>query len=89
MNSKPQFLLIHTMRKHRTISARSTDSKVWMRRQRQLFREAIESRPTFTDAFVNLGATLASESRFAEADATLDKALQIDPITKKLRIFRR
>ena len=49
----------------------------------KLFREAIESRPTFADAFVNLGAILASESRFAEAEATLNKALQIDPNNKQ------
>jgi Tfp pilus assembly protein PilF len=54
----------------------------------KLFRAAIASSPTFTNAFVNLGATLASESRFAEADATLEKALQIDPGNKEAQDLR-
>jgi hypothetical protein len=44
---------------------------------------AIESDPKSTKAIVNLAATLASESRFADADAILQKALEIDPANKE------
>jgi Tfp pilus assembly protein PilF len=37
---------------------------------------------------VNLGATLASESHFAEADAVLQHALQIDPGNKEAQQLR-
>jgi Tfp pilus assembly protein PilF len=41
----------------------------------RLYREALKSNPVFTKALVHLSATLASESRFTEADAVLQQAL--------------
>jgi cytochrome c-type biogenesis protein CcmH/NrfG len=37
---------------------------------------------------VNLGAILASESRFAEAEAAVNKALQIDPDNREAQDLR-
>jgi cytochrome c-type biogenesis protein CcmH/NrfG len=50
-----------------------------------LFRQATKYDPGFATAFVNLGVTLASESKFREADLALQKALQIDPDNKDAR----
>ena len=43
------------------------------------FRLAVEAAPEYTDAWVNLAATLGMESRFPEALQAVDKALQLDP----------
>jgi len=43
------------------------------------FRSAVSANPRFTLAWVNLAATLASQSRFAEARVAVESALKIDP----------
>ena len=43
------------------------------------FRQAVRTAPTFTDAWVNLAATLAMQSKFAEAESAVASALQLDP----------
>jgi cytochrome c-type biogenesis protein CcmH/NrfG len=48
-----------------------------------MFREAIKNDPAFPRAMVNLAATLASESKFSEADAVVQQALQLDPENKE------
>ena len=48
----------------------------------QMFREAIKNDSAFPRALVNLAATLASESRFSEADIVLQQALHINPENK-------
>ena len=45
----------------------------------QHFRQAVKSAPAFTDAWVNLAATLASESHFPEAQEAVATALRLDP----------
>lgn len=42
------------------------------------FRLAVEAAPEYTDAWVNLAATLGMEDRFPEALHAVDKALQLD-----------
>ncbi len=37
------------------------------------------TRNSMTKAMVNLGATLASESKFAEAELTVEQALKLEP----------
>jgi Flp pilus assembly protein TadD len=43
------------------------------------FREAVRSAPRFTEAWVNLAATLGLESRFSEAEQAVASALQLEP----------
>lgn len=43
------------------------------------FRHAVRAAPAFTDAWVNLAATLAMQSRFAEAESAVASALQLEP----------
>jgi tetratricopeptide (TPR) repeat protein len=43
------------------------------------FRQAVESAPTFADAWINLAATLASEGRLPEAREAVASALRLDP----------
>ncbi len=43
------------------------------------FREAVRAAPEFTDAWVSLAATLATESRHREAEEAVQRALEIDP----------
>jgi cytochrome c-type biogenesis protein CcmH/NrfG len=43
------------------------------------FRSAVSANPRFIRAWVNLAATLASESRFPEAREAVESALKIDP----------
>lgn len=43
------------------------------------FRAAVQAAPAFTDAWVSLAATLATESRHMEADQAVRRALEIDP----------
>lgn len=43
------------------------------------FREAVRSAPGFTDAWISLAATLATESRHPEAVEAVQHALEIDP----------
>jgi Flp pilus assembly protein TadD len=58
------------------------------REAEQIFRNAIRDNRRFTRAIVNLAATLASESRFAEATTVLQQALQIDPGNKEAQSLR-
>jgi Flp pilus assembly protein TadD len=43
------------------------------------FRSAVAANPRFAPAWVNLAATLASESRFGEAWSAIEAALKVDP----------
>jgi len=43
------------------------------------FRQAVESAPTFADAWINLAATLASEGRLPDAREAAASALRLDP----------
>ena len=43
------------------------------------FREAVQAAPAFTDAWISLAATLATESRRPEALEAVHHALEIDP----------
>ena len=43
------------------------------------FRQATAAAPTFTEAWINLAATLASESHFKEAQDAVGTALKLDP----------
>jgi Flp pilus assembly protein TadD len=42
------------------------------------YRLAVEAAPEYTDAWVNLAATLGMENRFPEAMQAVDKAIQLD-----------
>ena len=43
------------------------------------FREAVRAAPGYTDAWISLAATLATESRQPEAQQAVQRALEIDP----------
>jgi tetratricopeptide (TPR) repeat protein len=43
------------------------------------YRLAVEAAPEYSDAWVNLAATLGMENRFPEALQAVDKALKLDP----------
>jgi Flp pilus assembly protein TadD len=43
------------------------------------FREAVQAAPGYTDAWISLAATLATESRQGEAQQAVQRALEIDP----------
>jgi len=43
------------------------------------FREAVRAAPGYTEAWINLAATLATESRQSEAEQAVQRALEIDP----------
>jgi tetratricopeptide (TPR) repeat protein len=43
------------------------------------FRLAVKAAPAFTEAWINLAATLAEESRLADAQEAVATALQLDP----------
>lgn len=43
------------------------------------FREAVRAAPLFTEAWINLAATLGMESKVAEAQQAVDAALKLDP----------
>ena len=43
------------------------------------FREAVRAAPAYTEAWVNLAATLAMESKFPEAQQAIDSALKLEP----------
>jgi tetratricopeptide (TPR) repeat protein len=43
------------------------------------FREAVRAAPGYTDAWISLAATLATESRHPEAQLAVQRALEIDP----------
>jgi len=42
------------------------------------FREAVRAAPAYTDAWISLAATLATESRYPEAELAVQRALEID-----------
>lgn len=52
------------------------------------FREAVRSAPEFTEAWVNLAATLGLQSRFSEADEAITAALQLDPKNPQALLLR-
>lgn len=43
------------------------------------FRRAVAAAPAYTEAWINLAATLGMESRFAEAQKAIASALRLDP----------
>lgn len=43
------------------------------------FRRAVKAAPEFTEAWINLAATLAAESRLADAQQTVAEALKLEP----------
>ena len=43
------------------------------------FREAVRAAPAYTDAWISLAATLATESRYSEAEQAVQRALESDP----------
>jgi len=51
----------------------------------RLFHQAIESDPRYMKAYVSLSETLSIESRFAEAEAVIERALQIIPASSELQ----
>jgi cytochrome c-type biogenesis protein CcmH/NrfG len=48
-------------------------------------RQAIESSPGFIKAYLNLGELLASQSRYSDASAVVERALQIAPANRQLQ----
>ena len=52
------------------------------------FREAVRSAPEFTEAWVNLAATLGLQSRFSEANQAITAALQLDPKNPQALLLR-
>jgi Flp pilus assembly protein TadD len=52
------------------------------------FREAVRAAPGFTEAWVNLAATLGLEQRFAEAREAVTSALQLEPQNSKALLIR-
>ncbi|SPE25534.1 exported hypothetical protein [Acidobacteriia bacterium SbA2] len=43
------------------------------------FRQAVRAAPAFTEAWINLAATLGMESKFSEAETAIATALKLDP----------
>ena len=43
------------------------------------FRKAVEAAPAYTEAWINLAATLGMEAKFPEAEQAVAKALKADP----------
>lgn len=52
------------------------------------FREAVRAAPEFTEAWVNLAATLGLESRFPEAQQAVTSALELDPKNPQALLLR-
>ena len=52
------------------------------------FREALRAAPGFTEAWVNLAATLGLQSRFEEAQQADNRALQLDPKNPQALLLR-
>ncbi len=52
------------------------------------FREAIRAAPAFTEAWVNLAATLGLQSRFPEAGEAVESALQLEPMNPQALLLR-
>lgn len=52
------------------------------------FREAVRAAPQFTEAWVNLAATLGLESRFLEAQQAVASALQLEPKNPQALLLR-
>jgi Flp pilus assembly protein TadD len=52
------------------------------------FREAVRAAPDFTEAWVNLAATLGLQSRFAEAQQAVTSALNLDPKNPQALVLR-
>ena len=52
------------------------------------FREAVRSAPGFTEAWVNLAATLGLQSRFSEAEEAVNAALKLEPRNPQALLLR-
>ena len=52
------------------------------------FREAVRATPSFTEAWVNLAATLGLQSRFPEAREAVQSALQLEPKNPQALLLR-
>lgn len=52
------------------------------------FREAVRAAPGFSEAWVNLAATLGQQSRFSEAQKAVDCALQFEPRNPQALLLR-
>ena len=52
------------------------------------FRQAVRAAPEFTEAWVNLAATLGLESRFTEAQQAVTSALELDPKNPQALLLR-
>jgi cytochrome c-type biogenesis protein CcmH/NrfG len=53
-----------------------------------LFRQAIDNNPRYAQAFVNLAADLAAQSRFAEAGTAAETAVRLEPGNEEARELR-
>ncbi len=61
------------------LASRSGDSAA----AEEHFRRAVAAAPAYTDAWINLAATLGMESKFAEAEKAVASALRLDPKNTK------
>jgi Flp pilus assembly protein TadD len=52
------------------------------------FRQALRAAPAFTEAWLNLAATLGLQSRFSEADEAVSSALKLDPTNPQALLLR-
>lgn len=52
------------------------------------FREAVRSAPGFTEAWVNLAATLGLQSRFTDAEEAVNAALKLEPRNPQALLLR-
>ena len=52
------------------------------------FREAVRAAPRFTEAWVNLAATLGLQSRFTEAQDAVTNALRLEPQNPQALLLR-
>ena len=63
------------------LSARSGDVAA----AESYFHAAIDASPSYVAAWINLAATLASESKWHDATQAVDRALEIDPSNAEAR----
>jgi tetratricopeptide (TPR) repeat protein len=66
------------------LAARDGDQE----RAEKLFRAAVATSPSYVVAWINLAATLASESKLKEADDAVNQALVLDPDNTQARQLR-
>lgn len=58
-------------------------------RAEQAYREAIDSHPTYADAYLQLAASLLARERRAEALEVLGRLLELDPGNARARVYER